>query len=138
MATRKWKKIHLFYQFKTKIYCLMYKIRATASQNTWTGINDTRNYYNVIICKVNLRYRYDWIQYAIFFNWPVARSIYIRTCTICLDMPSSFADICVFPLVKAGILRTAPQVANYSSIKNPLSAPDGVMPSKYLMVFLDL
>ena len=39
----------------------MYKIRATDSQNTWTGINDTRNYYNDIICKVNLRYRYDWI-----------------------------------------------------------------------------
>ena len=37
-------------------------------------------------------------------------------------MSISFADICFFPQVKAGILRTGPQVANSSSIKNPLSA----------------
>ena len=109
----------------------------------------------------------------IFFNWPITRSTCIRTCAICLDMSTSFADICAFPLVKAGILRTAPRFANSSSIKNPLSArtqspnvtlskkpefsvislsealppqpadkkltaPDGVMPTKYLMVFLDL
>ena len=84
-------------------------------------------------------------------------------------MSTSFADICFFPQVKAGILRTAPQVANSSSIKNPLSArtqspnvtlskkpefsvislsealppqpadkkltvPDGVMPTKCLML----
>ena len=88
-------------------------------------------------------------------------------------MSTSFADICTFPLVKAGTLRTAPRVANFSSIKNPLSArtqspnvtlskkpefsvislsealplqpadrkltaPDEVMPIKYLMLFLDL
>ena len=87
-------------------------------------------------------------------------------------MSRSFADICAFPLIKAGILRTAPRVANSSSIKNPLSArrqspnvilskkpkfsvislsealppqpadkklttPHGVIPIKYLMVFLD-
>ena len=109
----------------------------------------------------------------IFFNWPITRSTCIRTCAICLDLSTSFADSCFFPRVKAGILRTAPRVANSSSIKNPLSArtqspnvtlskkpefsvislsealppqpadkkltaPDGVMPTKYLMVFLDL
>ena len=87
-------------------------------------------------------------------------------------MSRSSADICAFSLVKAGILRTAPRVANSSSIKNPLSvrtqlphvtlskkpefsvislsealplqpadrkltAPDEVMPIKYLMLFLD-
>ena len=100
-----------------------------------------------------------------FFNWPITHSTSIRTCAICLDMSTSFADICVFPRVKTGILRTAPRVANFSLIKNPnvtlskkpefsiislseslppqpadkkLTAPDGVMPTKYLMVFLDL
>ena len=37
-------------------------------------------------------------------------------------MSTSFSDICAFPLVKAGILRTSPQVANSSPIKNLLSA----------------
>ena len=37
-------------------------------------------------------------------------------------MSISFADICFFSQIKAGILRTGPQVANSSSIKNPLSA----------------
>ena len=36
-------------------------------------------------------------------------------------MSRLFAEICVFPLVKAGIVRTVPRDAN-SSIKNPLSA----------------
>ena len=88
-------------------------------------------------------------------------------------MSTSFAGICAFPLVKAGILRIAPWVANSSSIKNLLSAKtqspnvtlskkpefsvnslsealppqstdkklaalDGVLPTKDLMVFLDL
>ena len=88
-------------------------------------------------------------------------------------MSTSFANIYAFPRVKAGILNTAPLVANSSSINNPLSArtqspnvtlskkpkfsvislsdalppqpadekltaPDGVMPTTYLMVFLDL
>ena len=57
-----------------------------------------------------------------FFNWPVTRLACIRTCAISLDMSTSFAEICVFPRVKAGILRTVPRVANSSSIKNPLSA----------------
>ena len=108
-----------------------------------------------------------------FFNWPITLSTCIRTCAICLDMSTSVTDICAFPLVKAGILRTAPWVANSSSIKNTLSArtqspnvtfskkpdfsviplsealpsqladkkltaTDGVMPTRYLMVFLDL
>ena len=55
------------------------------------------------------------------FNWPITRSTCIRTCAICLDMSTSFEDICAFPRVKAGILSTAPLVANSSSIKNPLS-----------------
>ena len=55
-----------------------------------------------------------------FFNWPITRSTFIRTCTICLDMSTSFADICVSPRVKTGILRTAPRVANSSSITNSL------------------
>ena len=88
-------------------------------------------------------------------------------------MSTSFADICVFLREKAGILRTARQVTNSSSIKYPLSARtqspnvtsskklefsvislsesrppqpaykkltalDGVVPAKYLMVFLGL
>ena len=57
-----------------------------------------------------------------FFNCPITLSTYIRTCAIYLDMSASFADICAFTLVKAGILRTAPQVANSSSIKNLLLA----------------
>ena len=83
------------------------------------------------------------------------------------------SDIFAFPRVKAGILSSAPLVANSSSIKNPLSArtqspnvtlskkpefsvislsealppqpadkklaaPDGIMLTKYLMVFLVL
>ena len=100
-----------------------------------------------------------------FFNWPIPPSTCIQTCAICLDMSTSFAEISAFPLVKAGILKTSPRVANSSSIKNPLSAriqspefsvislsealppehadkkltaPEGVMPTKYLTVFLDL
>ena len=108
-----------------------------------------------------------------YFNWAIIRSTCIRTSAICLDMSTSFADVCAFPLVKPGVLRTAPRVANSFSIKNPqsartqspnvtlskkpdfsvisfyealppqpadkkLTAPDGVVPTKYLMVFLDL
>ena len=104
-----------------------------------------------------------------FFNWPITRLTCIQTCAICLHMSTSFADTCD----KAGILRTAHRVANYSSIKNRLSTriqspnvtlskkpelsvislsealppqpadkkltvPDGVMPTKYLIVCLDL
>ena len=109
----------------------------------------------------------------IVLNWPITRSTCIRTCAICLDMSTSFADICAIPQIKAGILSTAPLVAKSSAIKNPLSARtqspnvtlskkpefsvislsealppqpadkkltglDGVMPTKYLMVFLGL
>ena len=61
-------------------------------------------------------------EFISFFSWPITCSTFIQTCAICLDMSTFFADICVFPLVKAVILRTAPRVANFSSIKNPLSA----------------
>ena len=107
-----------------------------------------------------------------FFNWPTTRSKCIQTCAICLDMSTSFDCICAFPLLKAGILKTAPRVANSFS-NNPLpartqspnvtlskkqdfsvaslsealplqpadkklAAPDGVILTKYLTVFLDL
>ena len=108
-----------------------------------------------------------------FFNWKITLLTCIGTCAICLDMSKSFTDICAFPIVEVGILRTAPRVANSFSIKNTLSARtqspnvtlskkpdfsvislsealpsqladkkltaiDGVIPTRYLMVFLDL
>ena len=108
-----------------------------------------------------------------FFNWTITLLTCIGTCAICLDMSQSFTEICAFPIVEAGILRTAPRVANSFFIKNTLSArtqspnvtlskkpdfsdislsealpsqladkkltaTDGVIPTRYLMVFLDL
>ncbi len=64
-----------------------------------------------------------WRIANLFFIRPITHSIWILTCAICLVVSTSLGERWLFPLVKLGILSSAPQTAAKSSCKvNPRSA----------------